>query len=149
LRGSRIDADLVYQHLLAADIVKINDEEAALMAKTYGQPDLCSWLLGEMKVTSIALTHGARGATLLSQGSKEHHPGFASDPGENSPERDNIGAGDSFTALLIRAHLAGASKQATLVAANRYAAFVASRRGATPGAPATLLAELRELMISE
>lgn len=149
LRGSRIDAELVYQHLLAADIVKINDEEAAVMAKTYGQPDLSSWLLGEMKVKTIALTHGVRGATLISQGSQENHPGFSMGPVDGNLDRDNIGAGDSFTALLIRAHLAGASKRATLEAANRYAAFVASRRGATPRAPAALLAQLRELMISE
>lgn len=146
LRGSRIDAELVHEHLLAADLVKINDDEAALMAATYGQADLVDWLLKEMQVKLVALTHGSKGATLITAEERVSHAGYplVSDP--ESEARDNIGAGDSFTALLIRARLAGASLRGSVTAANRYGAFVASRHGATPTAPLTLRDELCELM---
>lgn len=146
LRGSRIDADLVYEHMKAADIVKINDDEAHLMAKVYGQKDLVPWLVEELGVKLLALTHGSRGSTLFTKDSEAKHPGFASLVEAEKGERDNIGAGDSFTAVLIRAHLAGTPLQESARAANRYAAFVASQRGATPSAPPSLLAELAALM---
>ncbi len=146
LRGARIDADLVYEHMQAADIVKINDEEATLMAATYKQEQLVPWLLGEMKVKMVALTHAAKGATLYTQSEEASHPGFAELAAASSSERDNIGAGDSFTAVLIRGQLAGAAPQNIVGAANRYAAFVASRRSATPEPSAPLLSELCQLL---
>lgn len=146
LRGSRIDADLVHEHLLAADVVKINDEEATLMAATYQQAALVPWLLREMDVKMVALTHAARGATLYTREDTANHHGFAELANACSAERDNIGAGDSFTAVLIRGQLAGAGPQKIVCAANRYAAFVASQRGATPKAPADLLSELSQLL---
>ncbi len=150
LRGSRIDGDLVYEHCLAADILKINDGEAALMAKTFGQEKLVPWLLGEMQVSLVALTHGAEGATLYTKEGRATHPGFA--PGleddERGKDRDNVGAGDSFTAVLLKARLAGASLTQSVLAANRYASFVAGRRGATPAPPEALLSELAGLMVS-
>ena len=146
LRGSRIDAQLVHEHMLAADIVKINDAEATLMAATYKQDDLVAWLLTEMRVKLVALTHGGRGATLITREERVTHAGYAIATDAASEGRDNIGAGDSFTALLVRARLAECSLRASLMAANRYGAFVASRHGATPTAPLALHDELRELM---
>jgi fructokinase len=146
LRGSRIDADLVHEHLLAADVVKINDEEATLMAATYKQAALVPWLLREMDVKMVALTHAARGATIYTQEATANHRGHAELVSACTGERDNIGAGDSFTAVLIRGQLAGVPPQKIVCAANRYAAFVASQRGATPKAPADLLSELSQLL---
>ncbi len=145
LRGSRLDAELLREHMQAADIVKINDSEAALMAKAYGQGDIVRWLLNEMKVSLVAQTHGAKGATLFSRESSTMHPGFVFD--SESAERDNVGAGDSFVAVLLGASLAGSSLKQSVKAANRYACFVAGQRGATPEASAALLAEIDDIIL--
>jgi fructokinase len=140
LRGSRLDAELIREHMRAATVVKINDDEAHLMAQVYGCEDIVPWLLEDMQVTLVARTHGPRGATLFTRDESASHPGFASEPGG-----DNVGAGDSFTAILIRGLLAGAALEPTLQAANRYASFVAGRRGATPTIPTALREEVATL----
>jgi fructokinase len=141
LRGSRIDPDLVREHMQAADVVKINDDEVRIMEATYGCEDIVTWLLDEMQVTVVAKTHGPRGATLCTRDETASHPGFAAGAGG-----DNVGAGDSFTAVLVRGLLAGSSLQNIATAANRYASFVASKRGATPTAPTSLLQEVGGLL---
>lgn len=133
LRGSRLDPELIREHMQAATVVKINDDEAELMSQAYGCGDIVPWLLEEMQVDLVAKTHGPKGATLFTRDETTTHPGFAAEPGG-----DNVGAGDSFTAILIRGLLAGAGLEPTLLAANRYASYVASRRGATPPVPADL-----------
>jgi fructokinase len=129
-----------------ADLVKINDDEATLMAATYKQESIVPWLLEEMEVKMVALTHGAKGATIYTRTAQTSHGGFAQLVNTSTSERDNIGAGDSFTALLIRGQLAGVRAQKIVCAANRYAAFVASQRGATPSAPDSLFEELARLL---
>lgn len=144
LRGGRIDPDLVLEHMQAADIVKINDAEARIFQQTYACPDPIRWLLEDMQVRLVAHTHGPDGATLHTPEATEHHAGFACAAGG-----DNVGAGDSFTAVLVRAALRGSNLKNTAEAANRYGSFVASRRGATPAVPASLLAQIDELLASQ
>lgn len=141
LRGSRVDAQLIHAHMQAADVVKINDDEASALEKTYDCGDAVEWLLETMQVRLVARTHGPRGATLFTKDQSASHPGFASEAGG-----DNVGAGDSFSAVLIRGLLAGCSLDKTVQAANRYACFVASKRGATPTAPTSLRAEIAALL---
>jgi fructokinase len=116
LRGSRLAPDLIREHMRAANVVKINDDEAELMSEVYECGDVVHWLMEDMEVELVAKTHGPRGATLYTRDETVTHPGFAS-----GPEGDNVGAGDSFTAVLIRGLLAGATLESTLEAANRYA----------------------------
>jgi len=109
-----------------------------------------------------APAHGTRGS--LSVGAPAHGagvPGGASDaggpvravasgavcraeqPGIHVPVADTVGAGDAFAAALLYHLLRGGNLQRTAVAANRYAAFVATRRGATPAVPEPVLHEAR------
>jgi fructokinase len=68
------------------------------------------------------------GGVLLAQG-----------PGEPQPHVvDTVGAGDSFTALLLAGLSLGRDLPATLALANRYASFICGLRGPLPAHPQTL-----------
>jgi fructokinase len=137
LRPGRLDLAIVRAALAAARVVKINEHEAAAMARNQAgrAGDAVAWLEHELGVDLIALTRGPRGSVLIRGAERVEHPGFAAEPGG-----DNVGAGDAFTAVLIR--LLGLGRPLAWInqAANRYASFVASRRGATPAIPDALRA---------
>lgn len=140
LRPSHVDTDLVVRAFRAADIVKINENEARLIGERVGVKDTIEWLLGELEVTLVALTRGVNGSKLIRRDQTSEHPGFKAQPGG-----DNIGAGDAFTAVLLHLTLKKAPLDLVNRAANRYAAFVASCSGATPALPADLIAEVNSL----
>ncbi|MBL4634392.1 MAG: hypothetical protein JKY56_11000 [Kofleriaceae bacterium] len=148
LRGGRIAPALVRELLAAADIVKINDDEAQVLERCYKCDNATIWLLEELQVKLVAQTHGASGATLTTANEEVHHAGFAAGNGSEDGG-DSVGAGDAFTSILIRAALANTSLTDTIVAANLYASFVAGQRGATPIPPGSLLREIREQLGEE
>jgi len=141
LRGGRIDPELVRDHLSAATIIKINDEEARVLENCYGCPDITRWLLKDLNVELVARTHGSSGATLTRGDEVVHHPGFPAGQGG-----DNVGAGDAFTSVLIRAYLKGTTLQKSVEAANLYASFVAGNTGATPTPPPDLQQKISALL---
>ena len=136
LRSSRVDDQVLRAALTSADVVKLNDVEADLIGERLGIADVCAWLLGDAGAKLVALTRGARGSVLLTRDQRVDHPGFAAAGG------DNVGAGDAFTAVLVHLLGLGAPLERIGEAANRYAAHVASCRGATPLVPAHLIAEV-------
>ncbi|MCG8421818.1 MAG: PfkB family carbohydrate kinase [Proteobacteria bacterium] len=140
LRPKHVDTDAVRAALAAADVVKVNHVEAAIMADRFGVDDVVSWMLDELAVGVVALTRGPGGSVWIDRTGRWEHLGFPAGPGG-----DNVGAGDAFTAVLTAFLLRGAAPDEVNRAANRYGAFVASRRGATPDPPAELLAELDAL----
>ncbi|HTY82122.1 MAG TPA: carbohydrate kinase family protein, partial [Dehalococcoidales bacterium] len=80
----------------------------------------------------IACTRGERGSFLLSGEKCFDHPGYKAEI------VDTVGAGDAFTAALTIGLLKGKDLDVINEAANRVAAFVCSRRGATPAMPEEL-----------
>lgn len=144
LRGGRIDSALVHEHLAAANVVKINDEEAEVLCATYSCSDAVSWLLDEMDVPIVAQTHGAQGATIRTQKQCVAHSGFPAGAGG-----DNVGAGDSFVAILVLGLLSGHELERIVEAANFYGSFVASNLGATPIAPPQVRDRITELLVSD
>ena len=74
----------------------------------------------------ICVTRGCRGSLLITQQGLNEHPGY------RIQVADAIGAGDAFTACLAHHYLRGASLKTINEAGNRFAAWVASRPGATP-----------------
>jgi fructokinase len=139
LRPGHVNFDHVEAALAAARVIKINEHEAEAMARNRAvdASDAVAWLQGEFGVELIALTRGPRGSVLIRGAERVEHPGIAAEPGG-----DNVGAGDAFTAVLIR--LLGLGRPLAWInqAANRYASFVASRRGATPAIPGALRAQI-------
>lgn len=137
LRASRVDDDVIRYSLLAANIVKLTDLEAQIVGERLGLADIVDWLLGEAGVALVAVTRGPHGATLHTREAIDEHPGYNAEPGG-----DDVGAGDAFTAVLIHLQLRGTDLATINRAANRYGAFVASRRGAMPLVPEAVLAEV-------
>lgn len=137
LRPQHIDVGLLELSLRAADLVKLNDVEAEHLAGAFGVRDVIDWLFHTMEVRMVALTRGPRGGRLITTSGEHDHPGFTAQAGG-----DNVGAGDAYCAALLYHVMAGSSLTRANTAANRYGAFVASHRGATPALPADLRAEL-------
>jgi fructokinase len=130
------DRDLVDRSLRSATVLKINDDEfprlTALLQLT-GSP-----FAAYPDLRLIAVTRGARGSELLTRdGRTLDHPGHAAEP-----MVDAVGAGDAFTAALAIGLLAGLPLDRVHDNANRLAAFVCTRTGATPPIPPALLHDL-------
>ena len=138
VRPSHVDHAVLELALEAAQVVKLNQQEADILAQRAGVGDLPGWLASTMGVEVVALTRGEAGCVLFRNGERVEHRGHAAAAGG-----DNVGAGDAFTAVLARM-LVGRRPLADIAdRGNRYGAFVASQRGATPEPPAALIEALR------
>ncbi len=133
LRPGHIDVELLRWSLARADVVKINDDEARVIEDSFGAADAVTWLRDQLGVTWVALTRGARGSRISRGAQVDDHPGMPTSGG------DSVGAGDAFTAVLTEMILREAPLAVINEAANRYASFVASKRGATPVVPAAFV----------
>jgi fructokinase len=87
----------------------------------------------------IALTRGSHGSLLIGPDGSFDHAGY---PIDSMQRADTVGAGDAFTAALAVGLLRGQSFASISERANRLAAYVCTRPGATPALPADLLATL-------
>jgi fructokinase len=130
LREGTWDEDLVRDLLSLATLVKVNDDEAAIVATLLDcgpEPaDLGGWLFREYGVGTLCITRGASGAALWVGGEVHEVPGIPVDVA------DTVGAGDAFAAGLLHGLLADVPPAASLAFANRLGALVASRPGALP-----------------
>ena len=126
--------------LAAATAVKLNDDELPRVAGALGMPVA---LLERYRLQVACLTRGERGCLLVGAPGRSGEPRTAEQPGICVTVADTVGAGDAFAAALLFHLLRGADLPQTAVAANRYAAFVATRRGATPAVPEPVLHEAR------
>jgi len=115
-------------------VVKLNESELSTLARLFGQRDALRWLLEERGIELVAVTRGARGASLSSRQAHFEHAGFPL----SSTSGDAVGAGDAFSACLSLELARGSSPELALQNANRYAAHVASEPGAMPPAPSWL-----------
>lgn len=132
------EAALVREALLAAELVKINDHELAVLGPLLGWRDP----IGELRAGNriVAVTHGADGSTLHGEGRAIEIPGVHAAPGG-----DNVGCGDAYLAILVLGMTMGWDLASSGRAASRYAAAVAAERGATPLFTEEQIADLLEL----
>jgi fructose-1-phosphate kinase PfkB-like protein len=82
----------------------------------------------------ICVTRGAGGSLLISPTETVEHRGF------DVQVADTIGAGDAFTACLAHHYVRGVSLERISEAANLFAAWVVTQRGATPRIDQSVLA---------
>ena len=132
------DREIVEESLAAANVLKINDDEFPRLLKLLGDPAV---LFGRFPNIQVhALTRGSAGALLQRRdGTSADHPGHPV-----GRVVDTIGAGDAFTAALAVGLLRGLPLAKLNDHANRLAAYVCTRPGATPPIPPELLAALAE-----
>ncbi|MCU0647453.1 MAG: PfkB family carbohydrate kinase [Gemmatimonadaceae bacterium] len=120
--------DVLEQSLVLANVLKVNEEELPVLARTFGLEgsvlDQLDTLMDRWSLWAVALTRGARGSVLLDVRGAVEHPGLAVTVG------DAVGAGDAFTAALMLGLLAEWEPTEINARANAVAAAVASQRGA-------------------
>jgi fructokinase len=135
LRPDCFTRESILESIRRADILKLNDKEAELLAEIYRLPQggagsdpgrFTDALFARSDLQFIVLTLGERGAFAVSRdGEKVYHPAFS------VQLRDPVGAGDAFTAAFLDALL----KEQSLAQACRFAsaagALVASQDGGT------------------
>lgn len=129
--------DVVRQSLEFANVLKLNVEELAVLADmlelTGGSHQRLQQLMEDFSLNAAALTRGADGATLVSQSGESSEL-----PGQPVVVADTVGAGDSFTAVLVIGLLNGLSLDVINAWGNRVAAYVCTQPGAAPTLPADL-----------
>jgi len=134
LRQDFYTPDRIRNSLDMADVLKINDDELALIIEMFdlplGERMALDELIDRHGLKLAVLTRGSEGALILS-------PDDVSDlPGVPTSVVDTIGAGDSFTAAMALAYLHGKSLDEINRYATRVAAYVCGQAGAMPEMPA-------------
>jgi len=132
LRPPHYEMDRLIELMLAADLVKLNDEELYEIARhinlegntiTQKMINLSRWVSSEV---IICVTKGAEGAQLLHKGDMYSNSGYP------VQVADTVGAGDSFLATLCFHLLNQAPPQHALDQACAMGSLVASKEGAIP-----------------
>ncbi len=130
LRPPHLTRSAVERCILAAQVVKMNEQEREDLAVLLQCRDVISRLFEAGQARVVAVTRGAEGAELYLPTQRLFDAGVAATAGG-----DAVGAGDAFTAVLGLGLARGLEPLAVLERANRYAAWVASHPGAMPEAP--------------
>lgn len=128
LRPPFVDPGVLAATLRLADVVKMSESEASRASSLLGRPSLVPWLLEGVGVRAVCVTRGADGASITTRKGTVSASGIALDAAAG----DTVGAGDAFTAALVHRLVRDATPREALVAANRYAALVATKAGAMP-----------------
>jgi fructokinase len=141
LRSGLWDQDLVGRLAAIATFVKMNRDEAAVVAPFFGVPwpgteQFCRALRHRLGLRGVAVTAGASGAALLVDDE------FVELPAVPVAVVDTIGSGDAFAAALVDGLIADRPATAILRRSIALGALVATRAGATPAWAASDLAAL-------
>jgi fructokinase len=124
---------LAAESLMLADWLKINEDELDRLIAWF-EPDLPS-LMARFALQRVIVTRGEAGYAVYG----EHGALLTSGEGvAQAAFVDSVGAGDSFTAVLLAGLALGCDLGATLRLANRYAAMICGVRGPLPDDPAVL-----------
>jgi fructokinase len=136
LRPADLSPTVMAEALQAADIIKLNDRELTLVGAALGWADPLRELRRQ-RPRVIAVTHGSRGSTIYTSDQSIAIPATIARGGG-----DNVGCGDAYLAVLVHGAIAGWNLADSGPAASRWAAEVASCRGATPVFDEDLICEL-------
>jgi fructokinase len=131
LRPGLWDEDLVRHLTSMASVVKVNEEEARLLAPVFGAPwpepeTFSRALAASHGLRAVAVTAGPKGASLLLDGA------YAEAPAPEVHAANTIGAGDAFTAAMIDGILRDLPADVVLGRSISLGTLIASRQGALP-----------------
>jgi len=134
LRAPWYDKHIIRRSLLRADMLKLNDQELAILADLLRLPGKTAQeqvitLIQRFKLESVVVTCGMYGAWLINR-DQEHF----SAPGHpvGNGVADSVGAGDGFAAVYLLGTLLNWPADILLARANQFAAAICRIRGAAP-----------------
>jgi len=134
LRQHYYDSNTIEKLLNYSTVLKLNDEELQVVSQIFGLPEdedrSVEKITERFTLDLVILTKGGAGSRLYSpeMGNSSHKVDVAEIV-------DTVGAGDSFTASIATGLCLGMSLSEMHSFASRVAAYVCSRRGATPDMP--------------
>lgn len=137
LRRPFYSGPLIKESLQHATLVKLNEIEMPIVMSLLGIKEnagsdeasllQCARLLLDMFPPQlICITMGSQGSLLVTR--TEHHRHY----GIKTKIADTVGAGDAFTAALVREYLQNAPLSVLNESGNRWGSWVASQHGAMP-----------------
>jgi fructokinase len=127
LRLNSYTPELVSQLLSEADVVKLNAEEARILAPRISRPEaFCRTFARDYNLAAICVTLGKDGCAALI------HDDYVESPGFPAIVADPVGAGDAFAAAFLHGIDAGWPAGEIASFANRRGADAVSFRGAIP-----------------
>jgi fructokinase len=137
LRKPFYDSLVLTDSLQRATILKINEIEMPVvmgllgLAEDSGSDEAsllqsARVLLDRFPLRLVCTTMGSQGSLLVTRDAHHRHRGVPTEVA------DTVGAGDAFTAALVRSYLQGAPLAVLNEAGNRWGSWVASQRGAMP-----------------
>lgn len=142
LRQNFYTREVVEESLRRCNILKINDEELAVLNRLFGYPgidaeDTCRTLIAQYGLRALILTLGVNGSYVFTPGSASFCP---------TPRvevADTVGAGDSFTGAFCAALLRGRDVREAHRLAVDVSAYVCTQSGAMPELPQELTGRLK------
>ena len=128
LRPPHYTPDTIDKFITGADVVKMNDDEAALLMDGTKNDLKDNIILFQKKynLKTICITRGEHGAIVWHNGKFFEHPGY------KVIVQDTVGAGDAFLATFVAGLLKNEPMEKLLEKASYIGAFVAGKRGANP-----------------
>ena len=124
---------IIEASLMQADIVKLNDEESAVLATLFNispeQRAFLETLVHHFSLSMVILTRGNAGSLIATSDEISEHQGSA------VKVVDTVGAGDSFTAAVTIGYLQGLPLKEIHTRASERAAYVCTKRGAMVAVP--------------
>ena len=131
---------LIYEILSKTHILKINEDEAVLLAELFelDPAKIIQQLTDKFMLDMIILTLGSKGAEVFHKGILYKAQTYKIVP------VDTVGSGDAFLATFIDGLLRGKRIETVLDAAMRMGAYVATQKGAIPDHNYELIAELKK-----
>ena len=144
LRTPFYSKSLIIELLEKADIVKMNDEELAIIGEWLGvsgdEKSQLEYIKNKFSLDLAILTKGQYGAACLDE------TGYYEQPGFQVNVQDTIGSGDAFLAAFLSRFLKGDSASDCLFYASAVGGLVATKQG---GTPKIALPELQGIMNSQ
>jgi fructokinase len=129
LRPDSYSRELVLDLAGAANVIKCNEDEAAVVAAWLGMlpyptREFCAALAARFSLAAVCITRGERGCAVWADGE------YAEAPAVPIKVVDAVGAGDAFAAAFLDAYHRGCSAGEIGRAANYAGALAVSRSGA-------------------
>ena len=133
LRQHFYSHEIIVKSLQFADALKINDEELIVLSDLFDfkgdVKNQLSQIISHFNLEYVVYTMGEKGSIIMSK----RDYSFIESP--KVIVADTVGAGDSFTAILVSGMLKGVPLTEVHEMATKAAAFVCTQKGATPVIP--------------